>query len=329
MNTRNQRNHRQDSNFSGRNHDESPNQWTAYGRSDSERSDRGSYRADQTDWTGSDYDRSEGRESRGGRSFDGPRDYDTSRDVRTRDNSYRGSSEYRENQDRYGSSMRGDERQHQMNPYPHSYSEYDSRRDMESRRFGAHEGNGYVNDRSHDEYSDSRELYRPSFDDSSRASSPFSGGGYSSQNPSQQWGSSMNGSMNRSMNSGEDRSQQSSYSGRGPRGFKRSDERIKEEVCEMLTRDHSIDAEDIDVEVKDGEVTLTGSVSERRMKHLAEDVVERALGVKDVTNNIRVKREGSSNKSSDIESASLTGDRTITDRKSAAGSSSSTGKSNH
>lgn len=296
MSSRNQRGHRQESNFSRRGRDESPNQWTAYGRSDS--------------------DRFEDRDYRGGRSSDSSRDYETSRDTRSR-----------ENQDRYSSSMRGDERQHQMNRYPHSYSEYENGRDMEGRRFGAHEGNSYINDRSHEDDSGSRELYRPSFDDSSRSSSPFSGGGYSSQNPSTQWGSSMNGAdrSDRSYGSSSERS----FSGRGPKGFKRSDDRIKEEVCELLTRDHAIDAEDIDVEVKEGEVTLTGSVPERRMKHMAEDCVERALGVKDVINNIRVKRESSSTTSSDTNTTSLTGDRTTTGKKSASGSSTSTSNSNH
>ncbi|KYG63635.1 hypothetical protein AZI86_12450 [Bdellovibrio bacteriovorus] len=88
----------------------------------------------------------------------------------------------------------------------------------------------------------------------------------------------------------EETEKDNSYYGRGPKNFKRSDERIREEVCEMLTRHSGIDADEIDVEVKDGEVTLTGSVSERRMKHLAEDCAEQCFGVKDVTNNIRVKR---------------------------------------
>lgn len=318
MNPRQSKRNRENSNFSGRSHDESPNQWTAYGRSDSDRNDRGSYRADQTNWTNSNR----------GRSFEEPRDYDNSRDVRTRDssrdslrdNNYRGFSDGQYNQDRYAQ---------QMNPYPHSYSEYDSRRDMESRRFGAHEGNSYINDRSHPESQDSRELYRPSFDDSSRAASSFSGGGYSSQNPSQQWGSSMNGAdrNDRSYGGRDSRSSETSFSGRGPKGFKRSDERIKEEVCEMLTRDHSINAEDIDVEVSEGEVTLTGSVPDRRMKHLAEDCVERALGVKDVINNIRVKRESST--SFDTDSESSKDERTSSGKKSTGSTGSSTVKSNH
>ncbi|MFM6929798.1 MAG: BON domain-containing protein [Bdellovibrio sp.] len=87
------------------------------------------------------------------------------------------------------------------------------------------------------------------------------------------------------------RASSSSYAGKGPKNFKRSDERIQEEVCEMLTRHHDINADDVEVEVKDGEVTLFGTVSERRMKHMAEDVAERCFGVKDVVNNIRIKRE--------------------------------------
>lgn len=80
------------------------------------------------------------------------------------------------------------------------------------------------------------------------------------------------------------------FSGRGPKSFTRSDERIKEDICEMLTRHSAIDAHDIDVEVKAGEVTLSGSVPERRMKHLAEDLTEHIFSVKDVINNIRVKK---------------------------------------
>lgn len=89
----------------------------------------------------------------------------------------------------------------------------------------------------------------------------------------------------------QERSRQTQFVGRGPKSFKRSDERIKEDVCEMLTLDANIDAESIEVEVKDGEVTLSGTVPERRMKHLAEDCIERIFGVKDISNNLRVSRD--------------------------------------
>ncbi|WP_291515471.1 BON domain-containing protein [Bdellovibrio sp. ArHS] len=84
---------------------------------------------------------------------------------------------------------------------------------------------------------------------------------------------------------------QGQYYGKGPRGFTRTDERIKEEVCEGLTRHGLIDAQDIEVDVDNGIVTLAGTVPERKMKHLAEDCAESCLGVKDIVNNIRVKKE--------------------------------------
>jgi hypothetical protein len=43
--------------------------------------------------------------------------------------------------------------------------------------------------------------------------------------------------------------------------------------------------------VRGGEVTLTGTVPERWMKRLAEDVVEQVMGVRDVMNQIRVQGE--------------------------------------
>tara|TARA_B110001454_G_C12723340_1_gene436880 strand:+ start:94315 stop:95052 length:738 start_codon:yes stop_codon:yes gene_type:complete len=77
--------------------------------------------------------------------------------------------------------------------------------------------------------------------------------------------------------------------GKGPKGFKRSDDRIREEVSEALFHDHAVDASEIEVAVNDGEVTLKGTVSERRMKRLAEDCVEKVAGVKDVRNEIRIQ----------------------------------------
>lgn len=80
------------------------------------------------------------------------------------------------------------------------------------------------------------------------------------------------------------------YSGRGPRNFRRSDERIFEEVGELLTRDAWLDASDIEVDVRNGEVHLRGAVQDREAKRRAEDIVENAVGVVDVHNEIRVQR---------------------------------------
>lgn len=81
-----------------------------------------------------------------------------------------------------------------------------------------------------------------------------------------------------------------SHRGKGPKGFKRSDDRIREHVSEILMDHHEIDASDIEVQVKDGEVTLSGTVADRRTKRLAEEVIENLSGVNDVHNGIRVAR---------------------------------------
>jgi hypothetical protein len=79
--------------------------------------------------------------------------------------------------------------------------------------------------------------------------------------------------------------------GKGPKGYQRSDERIHDEVCARLTRHPLIDASLTEVHVDHGEVTLTGEVHDRRMKHLTEDVVDEVAGVKEVHNQLRVSRD--------------------------------------
>jgi hypothetical protein len=80
------------------------------------------------------------------------------------------------------------------------------------------------------------------------------------------------------------------YAGRGPKDYKRSDDRIREEVCERLSWNDEVDATDIAVRVQDAEVTLEGSVETRRMKRIAEDLVDEVLGVRDVHNTLRVTK---------------------------------------
>ena len=82
-----------------------------------------------------------------------------------------------------------------------------------------------------------------------------------------------------------------SFAGRGPQGYKRSDDRIVEDINEAMTRDHNLDATNISVEVKDGEVVLKGTVSDREAKRYAEEIAESCSGVRDVQNQIRIKRE--------------------------------------
>ena len=79
--------------------------------------------------------------------------------------------------------------------------------------------------------------------------------------------------------------------GKGPAGYTRSDERIKEEVCDCLSDDDRLDASNIEVTVKDCEVQLTGTVNSREDKRWAETLAERISGVKEVQNNLRVQQE--------------------------------------
>lgn len=87
------------------------------------------------------------------------------------------------------------------------------------------------------------------------------------------------------------------HRGKGPAGYQRSDERIRELVCESLTDDDEIDASHIEVSVTGGEVTLSGTVDDRRTKRAAEDCAYSAPGVRDVQNRLRV-RDDRSNPSS-------------------------------
>ena len=82
-----------------------------------------------------------------------------------------------------------------------------------------------------------------------------------------------------------------SYAGKGPKGYTRSDERIKEDISEALARHPEVDASDIEVVVHDAEVTLSGTVKERLMKRIAEEIAERSSGVKEVHNMIRMNLE--------------------------------------
>jgi len=82
------------------------------------------------------------------------------------------------------------------------------------------------------------------------------------------------------------------YTGVGPKGYQRSDERLKDEVCDRLAQDGEIDASDIKVEVKNREVTLSGTVESRTTKYNVEELVDDISGVKDIDNRIKVRRPG-------------------------------------
>lgn len=142
--------------------------------------------------------------------------------------------------------------------------------------------------REHDGYSSSQ--WSPSSDRMPRSSwSPGTGGGPALDWPrgrEDQWRSRTGFGTGASWSEDDDQG----HRGRAPKGYRRSDERIREDVNDALTEDRMVDASEIEVEVSNGEVTLSGSVPERRMRRRAEDLVEAASGVSYVQNNLRVTR---------------------------------------
>lgn len=127
--------------------------------------------------------------------------------------------------------------------------------------------------------------------------------GYGGQGGGTQGGRSMNRGMG-------------PHRGKGPMGYQRSDERIRELVCEALADDDNIDASQIHVTVKDGEVTLTGTVDDRNTKREAEDCVSSVTGVRDVQIQLKVKDEqkrSATGSQTDKSMSSQGGDKTTTE----------------
>jgi hypothetical protein len=79
----------------------------------------------------------------------------------------------------------------------------------------------------------------------------------------------------------------------GPKGYVRSDERIREDLCDRIAAALHVDSSDVTVDVAGGKVVLEGTVPDRRMKHVIEDMADACPGVHDVDNRIRVQATSS------------------------------------
>jgi len=78
------------------------------------------------------------------------------------------------------------------------------------------------------------------------------------------------------------------YTGRRPRGYRRSDDRIREDANDALTLSGLIDPSEIDVIVLDGVLTLDGAVETPDQRRMAEDAAQSVPGVRDVQNRLNV-----------------------------------------
>jgi hypothetical protein len=99
------------------------------------------------------------------------------------------------------------------------------------------------------------------------------------------------------------------YAGRGPKGYRRSDERVLEEVSQALEDHPAIDASNVEVACQNGEIVLKGTVEDRRMKRLAESCIEELPGVKDVRNELRMQMQGREGASAGMSASSGSGGR--------------------
>lgn len=95
-----------------------------------------------------------------------------------------------------------------------------------------------------------------------------------------------------SLTSTNERFQRMERGRKGPRAYKRSDERISDDIHERIDRHLDIDAREVTIEVKDGDVTLKGTVSDRADKRLVEEIAEDVFGVKNVQNLLRINPDG-------------------------------------
>ena len=103
---------------------------------------------------------------------------------------------------------------------------------------------------------------------------------------------------------------QRSYRGFGPQTYRRSDDRIRDDVCERLTDDARIDASNVTIDVNQGAVTLSGAVPERHMRYAAEDLVDDAMGVESINNQLRVQSRAQS-QGTQSQGMSSSGDTTM------------------
>lgn len=92
--------------------------------------------------------------------------------------------------------------------------------------------------------------------------------------------------------------QEGPYSGKGPKGYERPDERIKEEICERLSYHGFIDPSEVDINVEKGEVKLSGTCTNRREKRMIEDVADSVRGVRDVRNELSINQSGNRSENS-------------------------------
>ena len=75
----------------------------------------------------------------------------------------------------------------------------------------------------------------------------------------------------------------------GPTRGRRTDERVLKDILESLADNEAIRSGEIDIVVRDGDVTLTGTVVDLATRQTAGLCVSTVAGVRDVTNQLRIE----------------------------------------
>lgn len=79
------------------------------------------------------------------------------------------------------------------------------------------------------------------------------------------------------------------FRGKGPRNYQRSDERILEDIYDRISGAWSLDASEVEIEVRNGVVQMSGRVADRSVRHRLEDIAEGILGVMSIENRISIQ----------------------------------------
>lgn len=275
-------------------------QGRSYG--DNERSgSRGEDRSARNQWN-SGYDDQYGERQRyggyGSGGVDHPSDREAQRDVRSPGDEYRGQSGrsgdgysggYPSGRNNYNSGMYGSYDSQSGRQYNGQYG------NQQGNQYGSQHAGQYDGQSGGNRSSQQGDGYGGWTNDMNRQgrynSGAYGNGGSMSRGGAMQGGMQDGRSMYSGMHDGHGMGQ---HAGKGPKGWQRSDDRLKEEISEALARHPDIDASEIEVQVKNGEVTLAGSVCDRDQKRQAEDAVEQVFGANEVQNQLRVKPENAS-----------------------------------
>lgn len=75
---------------------------------------------------------------------------------------------------------------------------------------------------------------------------------------------------------------------RGPRSYRRSDERIRDDICDRLFGDTGADASEVTIDVSAAVVTLTGTVPDPEDKRVISQIAASVLGVERVDDRIDI-----------------------------------------